>query len=435
MAQQFIKIFDDTVLKQSVNQGFEVQRTNTRLGQFTMGELAFTRDTARLFVGNFTNLDEKDDSGFVTGGSLTGNKYLGLIDSKPLTHWSYNMNNMGDSNSKTGVQFPLSYTENKTVEIKSTNAAGDIIKTPLEEKALLKNESKFRTDKNTGWSKEATYNEQYDAYNGDYVFDVFNNALIIFDNRIKPVSTTFKNWIFEDNKQKFINEEDGTYTETGNDYSLWRTPLINVDDNGEYTKLGNPKYPIYGDGYVVMRIIEPDGITLGYKEKEFRQDKEGFPPDDNFNYSHNYLELKSIPTDLLYSYFDVKFFNQADDGIITFGGLGDEINVSKINGERLTVPPVITVSSSPSPKTFNFNHSKTQNNTDKILCVESTGNSHDVKLLSAPKIEFHINDRIYEGVIHPGRTNIIKVENEIDIENTTHFKINDLFLTKNPTQV
>lgn len=32
MAQHFIKIFDDTVLKQSVNQGFESQRTNSRLG-------------------------------------------------------------------------------------------------------------------------------------------------------------------------------------------------------------------------------------------------------------------------------------------------------------------------------------------------------------------------------------------------------------------
>jgi hypothetical protein len=55
-----------------------------------MGELAFTRDTARVFAGNFTNLEFKEDSEAVTGGSLVGNKYLGIIDSKPLTHFLIN---------------------------------------------------------------------------------------------------------------------------------------------------------------------------------------------------------------------------------------------------------------------------------------------------------------------------------------------------------
>ena len=100
MASNSIKIFNDTVLKQSVLQGYEVQRTNNNLGQFTMGELAFTRDTGRLFVGNVTNSLKDKDSLPVTGGILTGNKYLGAIDSKPLIHFA--------ASGQTGWK-PLSY--------------------------------------------------------------------------------------------------------------------------------------------------------------------------------------------------------------------------------------------------------------------------------------------------------------------------------------
>jgi hypothetical protein len=61
-----------------------------------MGELAFTRDTGRVFVGNFTNQNNTDSNGVnadsqeVQGGILVGNKYLGMIDSKPLGHYSPN---------------------------------------------------------------------------------------------------------------------------------------------------------------------------------------------------------------------------------------------------------------------------------------------------------------------------------------------------------
>ena len=88
MSKNHIKIFDDTVLKQSINQGTEVQRMATNIGRFTSGELAYTRDTGRLFVGTESDKpnEEKDMPGIV-GGILTGNKYLGYIDSKPLSWW------------------------------------------------------------------------------------------------------------------------------------------------------------------------------------------------------------------------------------------------------------------------------------------------------------------------------------------------------------
>ena len=52
MAQNSIEIFDDTVLKLTVNQGTENERAVKTAGNFTMGELAFVRDTGRLFVGD-----------------------------------------------------------------------------------------------------------------------------------------------------------------------------------------------------------------------------------------------------------------------------------------------------------------------------------------------------------------------------------------------
>mgnify|MGYP003302842624 CR=1 FL=1 len=54
-----------------------------------------------------------------------------------------------------------------------------------------------------------------------------------------------------------------------------------------------------------MRILEPDGITLGYKERSFDQ-ATGIPTDGN--YSHNYIEIKSIPIDTIYHLFDSKYF-------------------------------------------------------------------------------------------------------------------------------
>jgi hypothetical protein len=128
-----------------------------------MGELAFTRDTGRLFVGNYTNATKPLDSSYVKGGILSGNKYLGMIDSKPLIHFS--------ASGSTGWK-PLSYFENTTDPIVGT------------EYALFGENSKYRKDDVNGWNKEATYIDKYGVYSGDYVYDIYENALIIFDKNI-----------------------------------------------------------------------------------------------------------------------------------------------------------------------------------------------------------------------------------------------------------
>ena len=86
-----------------------------------MGELAFTRDTARLFVGNYKNLNNTKDSDKILGGSLVGNKYLGLIDSKPLTH--YKLVDSSGGSTDTCVYLPLNY-ETSTFSKDFTNSQG-----------------------------------------------------------------------------------------------------------------------------------------------------------------------------------------------------------------------------------------------------------------------------------------------------------------------
>lgn len=346
MAQQFIKIFDDTVLKQSVNQGYETQRTNTRLGKFTMGELAFTRDTARLFVGNSTNLNLEKDSAEVTGGSLVGNKYLGLIDSKPLTHF-YLTNEEGEAIEST-VHLPLSY-ESDTISRPIMGEDG--FNETITEKALLKSDSKFRTDSNDGWSKAATYNPAYDAYNGDFVFDVFSNALILFDKNIKPIdSNVTPNWEISDNQvQKFRKADGGFYTEKGDksNFSKYRTRIQNASQISSTastnTICGNPDYPVYGDGYVIMRIIEPDGVTIGYREKQFNQ-ADGSAVDNN--YSHNYLEVKNVPAETIIKSLNPKQFRLTTDNQIS---LTAELQLDgfTVSGSSITLPQTVIIQNGP----------------------------------------------------------------------------------------
>lgn len=77
---EHIKIYTDTVVKQTILQGKEDERKSP--GTFSMGELAFTRDTARVFVGTQTaEADaDTDDYGSVAGGLIVGNKYHGAFN-------------------------------------------------------------------------------------------------------------------------------------------------------------------------------------------------------------------------------------------------------------------------------------------------------------------------------------------------------------------
>lgn len=45
-----------------------------------------------------------------------------------------------------------------------------------------------------------------------------------------------------------------------------RSPICNIADPDKNIS----QYPIYGDNYVIMRILEPDGITIDYADRKFQ---------------------------------------------------------------------------------------------------------------------------------------------------------------------
>ena len=63
-----------------------------------------------------------------------------------------------------------------------------------------------------------------------------------------------------------------------------------------------------------MRIIEPDGVTIGYREKQFNQ-ADGSAVDNN--YSHNYLEVKNVPAETIIKSLNPKQFRLTTDNQIS----------------------------------------------------------------------------------------------------------------------
>ena len=397
MASNSIKIFNDTVLKQSVLQGYEVQRTNNNLGQFTMGELAFTRDTGRLFVGNVTNSLKDKDSLPVTGGILTGNKYLGAIDSKPLIHFA--------ASGQTGWK-PLSYEQ----DIK------DVTQT---EYALFGQKSRFRKNDGVGgngWDKNAQYIEKYGVYSGDYTFDVYNNALIIFDKSIttRQSEQPRRELITDKNGKKIevIKGFDGSTLQDIQEHRR-RTPLFNS------AMEANSEYPIYGDGYVVMRILEPDGVTIGYSDRTFKNDTtdltDAEPKTIDNNWSHNYLTIKNVPSSTLQASFSTQFVSNVTEGLLYLNNnLTGIDSISASNGNIFTLPSEFKfgdkLASSPSFK-YNLDSKVINVSTpdDYIFTLSSNGagsNAYSMKLSKQSNPSFTI--KLKDGLINPltGRSEI-----------------------------
>ena len=294
MAQKHIQLYDDSVIKLSIKQGIEADRfrpevegaastdyniTSTLPGAFTMGELAYTRDTNRVFVGNFTSEKEflygsditsETDAQIIQqtpGGTLVGNKYLGYVDSKP----PYNNDDR--------ISAPLSLDKETTFNING------IEKT---ENGVLTENSKFRSYEFTlsngdgiyiptedhKWNRQSYYNEKYDAYDGDYMYDVYRNALILFDHNIKPSTA------------------DATAADTKNPRRPSLITPIETDNKDESTKtVYNHTLDMYGDGYVCLYNVIPDGDTLTFNAKDF-SNTTGIAT--NGNYTQNIISVQKV---------------------------------------------------------------------------------------------------------------------------------------------
>lgn len=346
MAQKYIKIYDDSVLKLSIKQGEESDRfyyksddinatnptiTGTLPGAFTMGELAFTRDTHRVFAGNFTDqsdplYDEEIAVQQTPGGTLVGNKYLGYIDSKP----PYNNDSLSAA--------PLSLTEPTSFTV------GDAV---VVEEGLLTPNSSFRsyecTIGDTGeckltedkkWSRQSYYNSTYDAYDGDYMYDIYRNALILFDHNIKP---TAENELPSENTPKSTRRRSKI------------TP-INTDINADTPQtVYNHTLDMYGDGYVCIYNVIPDGDTLTFKERAYNNIS-GIS--ENNNYTQNIIEVKKIYARSIAGAMDPASFNLSESTLndkttekikLNTTQTLKEIKLAADEGEYLVLPSNLSV--------------------------------------------------------------------------------------------
>lgn len=352
MSQNHIKIFNDTVLKQSINQGTESQRTATNIGRFTSGELAFTRDTGRIFVGNKSSKSKEEiDMPEVLGGILAGNKYLGYIDSKPLSWWKG-----GEYGS-----LPLNY-DSETYASGESSTVGNK-ENYTKESSMLGTDSKYRNkvgkdgNKYNGkWERDAVYNKTYDAYNGDYLYDMYQNALILFDTNISDKRDCIQGTeAFGENENLREQFYDGAGNKLKIDDQLRRTKIENI--KSEYNK----DYPVYGDGYVIFRNIEVDGKSIKFKDKVFNSDGStdyDHTSDGYENYSHNIIEVGTVSSNSIIGAMSNMHFANKNETIYLKENL-KEIHEIKNNNNSITLPQIVTLSSAIATPSFKLDFSNT----------------------------------------------------------------------------
>lgn len=405
MAQNSIEIFDDTVLKLTVNQGTENERAVKTAGNFTMGELAFVRDTGRLFVGDCsddetlpTTLPETGELNYTKGGILAGNRYLGMVDSKPLA-------DTGANNGKS-----LNYDE--ITNVNTTKSSGVYVEKPILggtgdsaheiPYADAKFKNKMIIDGETEpveaykWDRKANYNEQFDAYNGDIAYDVYNNAIILFD---KNISTRV------DKQGTILNPVDGTpwtkngeqifHDENGNEITALtdkinvkrRTPIIELPETGSNSSnTDSSKHnSVYGEGYVIFRNIEPDNQTLEFVKKSFTPDGIPAETEDGFcaGYSHNVLTIKNVPPGKNGIILDPNQFNKSlydESGNAHIKENLSWANEIGTNNNSLTVPKKIIIK-----QPINQNDYYLENVVIDPMTVISDFNILDTRMLAITK--------------------------------------------------
>lgn len=302
MSHKEIRLYDDSVIKLTVKQGEESERfpvsnisdnggtlfegvpgnilnydnVTSVSGSFASGELAYTRDTNRLFVGNISE-KLKGEQQQTLGGTLTGNKYLGYIDSRK------------------------NYTESDNGTPLALTGEGGLL---LEESAYrsynftnIDENGKIKPTEDKKWQRLSFYNEKYDAYDGDIMYDIYRNALILFDHNIKP--------------------EDGTTAGTATIGGKRKTPLmarfsdeLEDDLSSAQKNVKQHTADMYGDGYVLLYNVIPDGDTLTFAPRSFSEDGVYDNKDEAAaNYSQNVIKVNKVPSAAIIDALDTDFFD------------------------------------------------------------------------------------------------------------------------------
>ena len=285
MSQKEVKLYDDSVIKLTIKQGTEKERfpnlssdkllsyndINSVSGALVSGELGWTRDTNRLFVGNISD-ELKTTNQQTLGGVLTGNKYLGFIDSRSSTK-----------------------EEATPIEL-STMLTNTIYRT-----YNFGNDASSNTETvDHKWSKLPYYNEKYDAYDGDYMYDTYRNALILFDHNL--VSSN--------------NPAAGSTKMNGKRKTRFEPRFDGKDLEGGEKTVNSHTKDMYGDGYVLFYNVIPDGDTLTFADKSFDKNGKDNNEADANNYSYNIIKLNKVPPALLQDALDGSHFVLGTGGTI-----------------------------------------------------------------------------------------------------------------------
>ena len=227
---------NDTVIRLTIKQGTEKERFGYKINNindaitknnqrifstkdlenykyFPSGELIYTRDTCRVFVGNNTNAFKSIDGDInvetqqeiTEGGTLVGNKYLGLTPDNPHT-----------SQSKR--------------------------------------------------SKLSIYNEKYDAYDGDYEYNDTHDALILYSNGFtneKFDPYTMVSGVLKDSKGNKITHDTTNVKTIVN-------KLIAGDTEADICDGFVPFLNIVPDGTTIDFAFKPGVVTKGYNINPIR---------------------------------------------------------------------------------------------------------------------------------------------------------------------
>lgn len=343
MSQNKIQLYDDNVLKLTIKQGTEQERFNidqnigsagttyygsnkeeinilnplsvsTVPGSFSSGELAYTRDTGRVFVGSLTN-ESAPVNQITFGGTLVGNKYLGAIDSKRVYNKTY-----GDENDNINNGTPLNLSTRTGNSEKGVEGL-------LLENSLYRSYNFLANGSNTPqttsdgkWARLSFYNPKYDAYDGDFMYDIYRNALILFDHNIKPST------------ENYPNQPSANSSKVGGKRKTPLQPRVLKDGTTSEALKTVKKHTedMYGDGYVLLYNVIPDGETLTFTDRQFDKDTGACSSTNDTlatNFSYNVIKLNKVPVNVLKEALDPEFFIIPEDGATTKISL----NTSKVN--------------------------------------------------------------------------------------------------------
>ena len=292
MSQKEVKLYDDSVIKLTIKQGTEKERFPVTVGNgafskeedllnfekitsvsgaLVSGELGYTRDTNRLFVGNISeSLSGQQQQ--TPGGTLTGNKYLGFIDSR----------NVEDLSDSTPLSLPSLLGSSSIY--RSYNFSGDATKQP-----------EITEDKK--WQKMPYYNVNYDAYDGDYMYDAYRNALILFDHNITP------------SNNPSISSGKLSPTMRGKRKTIFESRFSGKTLEGGEQTVNAHTEDMYGDGYVLFYNVIPDGDTLTFANKSFDKNGKDNNEANANNYSYNIIKINRVPARLIMDTLDSSHFS------------------------------------------------------------------------------------------------------------------------------